>query len=61
MTTTPPHLWEALEPLLGRVAKPTRFIGCDLGAVESRRGSGKVAGPWRYATMPFISMAECAG
>jgi radical SAM family uncharacterized protein len=43
MTTSPPDLWEALEPLLGRVAKPARYIGCEVGAVVPRHGPGKVA------------------
>ena len=43
MTTTLPDLWEALEPLLGRVAKPARYIGCEVGAVVPRHGPGKVS------------------
>lgn len=43
MTTTLPDLWEALEPLLGRVAKPARYIGCEVGAVVPRHHPSKVS------------------
>lgn len=43
MTTTLPDLWEELEPLLGRVQRPARYIGCEVGAVRPRHAPGKVA------------------
>lgn len=43
MTTSPASVWEALEPLLARVQKPARYIGCEDGAVTPRHGPGKVA------------------
>ena len=39
-------IWEQLEPLLPRVQKPARYIGCELGAVEadwSKAGGDPVA------------------
>lgn len=36
-------LWTRVEPLLARVRKPARYIGCEDGAVEPRHGPGKVA------------------
>lgn len=54
MTTTPPDVWEALEPLLGRVAKPTHFIDCVLGAVAPQRSSSF------RVTSPLLGMAERA-
>ncbi len=43
MTTILPDMWEELEPLLGRVERPARYIGCEVGAVRPRHGPGKVA------------------
>ena len=39
-------LWTRVEPLLARVRKPARYIGCEDGAIEPRHGPGKVA--WKY-------------
>ena len=36
-------LWARIEPLLGQVQKPARYIGCEDGAVIPRHGPGKVA------------------
>jgi radical SAM family uncharacterized protein len=36
-------LWAELEPLLGQVQKPARYIGCEDGAQVSEHGPGKVA------------------
>ncbi|MFM7044542.1 MAG: TIGR03960 family B12-binding radical SAM protein [Ilumatobacteraceae bacterium] len=36
-------LWERVEPLLARVHKPARYIGCEDGAITPRHGAGKVA------------------
>ncbi|MEY4607463.1 MAG: hypothetical protein RLY45_2223 [Actinomycetota bacterium] len=36
-------LWERVEPLLARVNKPARYIGCEDGAITPRHGAGKVA------------------
>ena len=36
-------LWARLEPLLGQVQKPARYIGCEDGAVIPDHGPGKVA------------------
>ncbi|MBU3688325.1 MAG: B12-binding domain-containing radical SAM protein [Acidimicrobiales bacterium mtb01] len=36
-------LWSRVEPLLARVRKPARYIGCEDGAIEPRHGQGKVA------------------
>ncbi|MEY3055273.1 MAG: TIGR03960 family B12-binding radical SAM protein [Ilumatobacteraceae bacterium] len=36
-------LWTRVEPLLARVRKPARYIGCEDGAIEPRHGPGKVA------------------
>ena len=36
-------LWARIEPLLGQVQKPARYIGCEDGAVTPRHGPGKVA------------------
>ena len=36
-------LWARIEPLLVKVQKPARYIGCEDGAVVPRHGVGKVA------------------
>ena len=36
-------LWTRVEPLLARVRKPARYIGCEDGAIEPRHAPGKVA------------------
>ena len=36
-------LWPRLEPLLAKVQKPARYIGCEDGAVVPAHGPGKVA------------------
>ena len=36
-------LWTRLEPLLGQVQKPARYIGCEDGAVVPRHAPGKVS------------------
>ena len=36
-------LWPQIEPLLARVQKPARYIGCEEGAVVPRHGPGRVA------------------
>ncbi len=36
-------LWTRLEPLLGQVQKPARYIGCEDGAVTPRHGPGTVS------------------
>jgi radical SAM family uncharacterized protein len=36
-------LWARIEPLLVKVQKPARYIGCEDGAVALRHGAGKVA------------------
>jgi radical SAM family uncharacterized protein len=39
----PVSLWPQLEPLLARVQKPARYIGCEDGAITPEHGPGKVA------------------
>ncbi len=34
MAAPPASIWDQLEPLLQRVQRPARYIGCELGAVE---------------------------
>ncbi len=36
-------LWARIEPLLGQVQKPARYIGCEDGAVTPRHGPGRVS------------------
>ena len=36
-------LWSRLEPLLARVQKPARYIGCEDGAIVPQYGPGKVS------------------
>jgi radical SAM family uncharacterized protein len=36
-------LWARIEPLLGLVQKPARYIGCEDGAISPRHGPGKVS------------------
>ena len=36
-------LWARIEPLLGQVQKPARYIGCEDGAVTPRHGPGTVS------------------
>ncbi len=36
-------LWSRLEPLLAKVQKPARYIGCEDGAIVPRHGPGKVS------------------
>ncbi len=36
-------LWARIEPLLGQVQKPARYIGCEDGAITPRHGPGRVA------------------
>ncbi len=36
-------LWARVEPLLGLVQKPARYIGCEDGAITPRHGPGKVS------------------
>src|SRR5215208_1342685 len=35
-------LWDRLEPLLAKVQKPARYIGCEDGAVEPKHAPEKV-------------------
>ena len=41
-------LWARLEPLLGKVQKPARYIGCEDGAVVPDHAPGKVAWLFTY-------------
>jgi radical SAM family uncharacterized protein len=41
-------LWAQLEPLLGQVQKPARYIGCEDGAQVPEHGPGKVAWLFTY-------------
>ena len=36
-------LWARIEPLLARVQKPARYIGCEDGAATPRYAPGKVS------------------
>src|SRR6478752_6496889 len=36
-------VWPRLEPLLAKVQKPARYIGCEDGSVTPEHGPGKVA------------------
>ena len=36
-------VWDRVEPLLARVQKPARYIGCEVGAASPQHGAGKVA------------------
>src|ERR687897_1096142 len=36
-------LWTRVEPLLGQVQKPARYIGCEDGAITPRHGAGRVS------------------
>ena len=36
-------LWTRIEPLLGQVQKPARYIGCEDGAITPRHGPGRVS------------------
>ena len=36
-------LWTRIEPLLGQVQKPARYIGCEDGAIVPRHGPGRVS------------------
>src|SRR3954464_11776827 len=36
-------IWPRLEPLLGKVQKPARYIGCEDGATEPVHAPGKIA------------------
>ena len=36
-------LWARVEPLLARVQKPARYIGCEDGAITPRHAPGKVS------------------
>jgi hypothetical protein len=36
-------IWPQLEPLLARVAKPARYIGCEDGAATIVHGPNKVS------------------
>ena len=36
-------VWPLLEPLLAKVQKPARYIGCENGVQTPRHGAGKVA------------------
>jgi len=36
-------LWPRLEPLLAKVQKPARYIGCEDGSVVPSHGPGRVA------------------
>ena len=36
-------LWPRIEPLLAKVSKPARYIGCEDGAAAPEHGPGKVA------------------
>jgi radical SAM family uncharacterized protein len=36
-------LWTRIEPLLGQVQKPARYIGCEDGAIAPRHGPGRVS------------------
>ena len=36
-------LWPRIEPLLGRVEKPARYIGLESGSVQPARRAGQVA------------------
>mgnify|MGYP003337591910 FL=1 len=39
----PASVWSRLEPLLGKVQKPARYIGCEDGAVTPVHSDGKVS------------------
>lgn len=39
----PESLWSRLEPLLAKVQKPARYIGCEDGAIVPQHGPGKVS------------------
>jgi radical SAM family uncharacterized protein len=41
-------LWTQLEPLLGKVQKPARYIGCEDGSQTPEHGPGKVAWLFTY-------------
>ncbi|MFV0308810.1 MAG: hypothetical protein ACK5OX_13820 [Desertimonas sp.] len=41
------ELWARIEPLLGLVQRPARYIGCEDGAVTPRHGAGSE--PWPLA------------
>ncbi len=43
MRATMTTVWPELEPLLGRVQKPARYIGCEDGARVPEHGPGRVA------------------
>jgi radical SAM family uncharacterized protein len=43
MSVSSATLWPRLEPLLARVQKPARYIGCEDGVVTARHAPGKVA------------------
>src|ERR1700693_1611955 len=36
-------LWPRIEPLLAKVQKPARYIGCEDGSQTPRHGAGRVA------------------
>ncbi len=36
-------VWDRVEPLLARVTKPARYIGCEDGAASPQHGAGRVA------------------
>jgi radical SAM family uncharacterized protein len=38
-------VWTRVEPLLARVQKPARYIGCEDGAITPRHGDSGLAGP----------------
>ena len=41
-------LWTQLEPLLGKVQKPARYIGCEDGSQTPEHGPGKVSWLFTY-------------
>ncbi len=43
-------LWTRIEPLLARVQKPARYIGCEDGAIVPQHGPGKVSWLLAYPT-----------
>ena len=53
-------IWPQLEPLLARVQKPARYIGCEDGAQVPEHGPGKVAWlltyPDTYETVSYTHL-----
>ena len=53
-------IWDQLEPLLGRVEKPARYIGCEDGAITPEYHDGVVswllAYPDTYETVSYTHL-----